>query len=626
MSEALLTVEGLEVEFLTRRGRVHAVRGTSFTLSPGQALGLVGESGCGKSVTAQAIMGLVQLPGRIIGGDVRWKGRSLIGPDAADYRRQVCGRDIAMVFQDPMTSLDPLFSVGDQIAEVLVRHRGLSRAAARSRAVELLDMVRIAEPQKRIDQLPHEFSGGMRQRVLIAMALASEPELLIADEPTTALDVTVQASLLDLIEELQQRLSLAVLMITHDLGVVARLCRDVAVMYAGEIIEDGPASRMLHRPSHPYTAGLVAATPTLAVTRHRLETIEGQPPDLRVPRSQCSFRPRCANQTDACARAPDLVELGGGRGRLACHNPMHQAPAAVARTESDEALEANNAAPLVRVSNLSVHYPLGRQGLFGRPDVLRAVDNVSFDIRPGETLGLVGESGSGKTTTGRAVLRAVPVTSGSIDFDGQEITTMGRQALRKLRRDMQLIFQDPYSSLNPRMTVQDIVAEPLIVHGIETSQAVLRDRVANLLELVGLPADAAARHPHAFSGGQRQRVGIARALTLEPRFIIADEPVSALDVSIRAQVVNLMQDLQAKLGLTYLFIAHDLAVVRHIADRVAIMKAGQIIEIGPVDDIYNNPREAYTKALLDAVPEIERPSNPGAPPNAAPAPRLAPVG
>lgn len=605
MTEPLLTVDGLEVEFLTRSGRVHAVRGVSFALGPGQALGLVGESGCGKSVTSQSIMGLVQLPGRIIGGDVRWKGKSLIGPEAAKYRREVCGRDIAMVFQDPMTSLDPLFTVGDQIAEVLKRHRGLSRAAARSRSVELLDMVHISEPKKRVEQFPHEFSGGMRQRVLIAMALASEPELLIADEPTTALDVTVQASLLDLIAELQQSLSLAVLMITHDLGVVARLCRDVAVMYAGEIVEDGPASRMLHRPSHPYTAGLVAATPTLALTRHRLETIDGQPPDLRLPRTQCSFRPRCANATDVCAVAPDLLSLGDEKGRLACHNPMQQrSPAIAADTIMIEPRATPSEEPLLSVHNLSVHYPIGRHGLFGGRDILKAVDNVSFDIWPGETLGLVGESGSGKTTTGRAVLRAVPVTAGLINFDGQDITSLGREPLRRLRRDMQIIFQDPYSSLNPRMTVQDIVAEPLIVHGIETEPKRLRDQVAHLLELVGLPADAAQRHPHAFSGGQRQRVGIARALTLEPRFIIADEPVSALDVSIRAQVVNLMQDLQARLGLTYLFIAHDLAVVRHIADRVAIMKSGKIIETGPVGEVYSNPSQPYTRALLDAVPEI----------------------
>ncbi|MEM9811565.1 MAG: ABC transporter ATP-binding protein [Pseudomonadota bacterium] len=602
MSPPLLSVSGLEVEFLTRSGRVRAVRNVSFDIAPGQALGLVGESGCGKSVTSQAIMGLVQLPGRIVGGDVLWKGQSLLGGQAEGYRRAVCGRDIAMVFQDPMTSLDPLFTVGDQIAEVLVHHLGLSHGAARSRAIELLDLVQIRQPDKRIDQYPHEFSGGMRQRVLIAMALASEPDLLIADEPTTALDVTVQAGILTLLGELQRELSLAVLMITHDLGVVAQLCQDVAVMYAGEIVEDGPASLMLNRPAHPYTAGLVAATPTLAETRHRLQTIDGQPPDLRRPRGACSFRPRCANAVDACERAPDLLRKTTP-GRLACHNPVQSAIAAVTGTAHPERTGRRDA-PLVEVRDLSVHYPIGRAALFGKRSVLKAVDGISFDIWPGETLGLVGESGSGKTTTGRAVLRAIDPTAGSIKFDGREITTLGREALRRMRRDMQIIFQDPYSSLNPRMTVEDIVAEPLLVHGIETDAAKLRDRVAHLLELVGLPADAASRHPHAFSGGQRQRVGIARALTLEPRFIIADEPVSALDVSIRAQVVNLMQDLQARLGLTYLFIAHDLAVVRHIADRVAIMQAGRIIEIGPVEEVYANPAKDYTRALLAAVPEI----------------------
>ncbi|MEM1286687.1 MAG: ABC transporter ATP-binding protein [Pseudomonadota bacterium] len=579
MTEPILTVEGLNVEFVTRRGLVHAVRDVSFDLTPGQAMGLVGESGCGKSVTSLAIMGLLQLPGRIVGGDVRWKGKSLIGPEAEAFRREVCGRDIAMVFQDPMTSLDPLFSVGSQISEVLTHHRGYSSGAARKRSVELLDLVQIREPDKRVDQFPHEFSGGMRQRVLIAMALASEPDLLIADEPTTALDVTVQAGILKLLAELQERLSLALLLITHDLGVVAQLCQDLAVMYAGEIVEEGPAEQLLHQPSHPYTAGLVAATPTLRDTRRRLKTIKGEPTDLKLPESTRRIQPSPVNGTQPHTAMPS---------------------------------EEKHAAPLLEVRDLSVHYPIGRLGLFGQRGVLKAVDQVSFDIWPGETLGLVGESGSGKTTTGRAVLRAVDPTSGSIKFDGQEITSLKHGELRRLRRDMQIIFQDPYSSLNPRMTVQDIVAEPLIVHGIETNPARLRDRVAHLLELVEMPADAATRHPHAFSGGQRQRVGIARALTLEPRFIVADEPVSALDVSIRAQVVNLMQDLQEQLGLTYLFVAHDLAVVRHIADRVAIMQAGKIIEMGPVDEVYGNPRQDYTRALLDAVPEIGSPKKAGA--------------
>jgi oligopeptide/dipeptide ABC transporter ATP-binding protein len=608
MSAPLLSVEGLEVEFLTRRGRVDAVRGISFELGPGTAMGLVGESGCGKSVTAQALMGLIQLPGRIKAGRVLWKGRDLLDPANAAHAREVCGRDIAMIFQDPMTSLDPLFTIGAQIAEVLRHHKGLSGPAARSRAIELLDLVRITRPEVRVDQYPHEFSGGMRQRALIAMALASEPDLLVADEPTTALDVTVQAGILDLLADLQERLGLSVLMITHDFGVVARLCQRVAVMYAGEIVEDGPGARMLHRPGHPYTAGLLAATPRLADTRDRLTTVEGQPPDLRLPRSDCAFRPRCPNAGAACAAAPDLAPRDGAGWRLACHHPVGEgrdraaAPAAAPRRHREAA------APLVQVENLSVRFPIGKQRLFGSGSYATAVDDVSFQVFPGETLGLVGESGSGKTTTGRAILGAAPISGGRVLFDGQDVGGLKASALRRLRRDMQLIFQDPYSSLNPRMTVAQIVAEPLVVHGLERDPAALDARVAELLDLVGLPPDAAERHPHAFSGGQRQRVGIARALALEPRLIIADEPVSALDVSIRAQVVNLMQDLQARLGLTYLFIAHDLAVVRHIADRVAIMQAGKIVEIGPVEQVYSDPQHPYTRALLASVPEIGDPA------------------
>jgi len=603
MTEPLLQVEGLEVEFLTRRGTVDAVRGLSFDLGPGTAMGLVGESGCGKSVTAMALMGMVQLPGRLKAGRVRWKGRDILGPGSDAYRREVCGRDIAMVFQDPMTSLDPLFTIGSQIAEVLRLHRGLSVVAARDRAVELLDLVQIPKPAQRVDQYPHEFSGGMRQRALIAMALAAEPDLLVADEPTTALDVTVQAGILDLLADLQQRLGLSVLMITHDLGVVAKLCHRVAVMYAGEIVEDGPAATMLHAPGHPYTAGLLSATPSLSDTRDRLTTIEGQPPDLRLPRTACPFRPRCRNAVVSCAVAPDLLAKARHPGRLACHNPV-EVPRAAATGAVARPAVRSDAEPLVRVEDLTVRFAIGKQPIFGAARTMTAVDGVSFDIYPGETLGLVGESGSGKTTTGRALLRAAPISSGRVLFDGQDIGTLKPRALRNLRRDMQLIFQDPYSSLNPRMTVAQIVSEPLIVHGIERDPARLAARVAELLDLVGLPGDAAERHPHAFSGGQRQRVGIARALTLEPRLIIADEPVSALDVSIRAQVVNLMQDLQERLGLTYLFIAHDLAVVRHIADRVAIMQAGRIVEIGTVQQVYTDPQHPYTRQLLASVPEI----------------------
>lgn len=604
--EPLLVVDGLTVDFYTRRGLVHAVRGVSFTLDKGQALGLVGESGCGKSVTSQAIMGLVHLPGEITGGDIRWKGRTLLGPDAAAYRRQICGGEIAIIFQDPMTSLDPLFTIGQQIGEVLVRHRGFSPDRARTRALELLDLVRISAPERRVRQLPHELSGGMRQRALIAMALASDPELLIADEPTTALDVTVQAQILDLLADLRQRLGLAVLMITHDLGVVARLCQDVAVMYAGTVVERDTAEAVLTRPAHPYAQGLLRSTPAIETRLDRLITIEGQPPDLRRPPQGCAFLPRCAKATARCTGQPPLAPKQPTQtGVVACWHPMVSPEPVPAKASAPAVAEAAPRTPLVAVESLTVHFPASRDGLFGPKRFVHAVDGVSFTVHAGETLGLVGESGSGKTTTGRAILRRAPITAGDVTYRGSSIKGLTGEPLRRLRRDMQLIFQDPYASLNPRMTVFDIVSEPLVVHRLAPDRARLRDQVVALLELVGLPADAINRHPHAFSGGQRQRIGIARALTLEPAFLVADEPVSALDVSIRAQVVNLMQDLQSRLGLTYLFIAHDLAVVRHIADRVAIMYAGQIVELGDRDQVYTTPRHPYTETLLAAVPPVD---------------------
>lgn len=565
--EPLLVVKDLQVDFHTTRGRVNAVRGPSFEVHKGEALGLVGESGCGKSVTTSAILGMIQLPGEIVGGDITWKGKSLVGPDAEDYRRKVCGNEISIVFQDPMTSFDPLFSIGYQIAEVLKRHVGMDDAQARARAIELLDLVKIRDPERRVDQYPHELSGGMRQRALIAMSLASEPELLIADEPTTALDVTVQATILELLKELQEKLDIGVLFITHDLGVVARFCHNVAVMYEGELVEKGTAEQVLRKPEHPYTAGLLACQPSLSEVNARLMTI-----------------------TDAveAAKTGDLAK------------PATKPAEAKAPAEPDW-----NADPILEVKDLCVEFALPKKSPFSAPSAFKAVKSVSFDIKPGETLGLVGESGSGKTTTGRAVLQSHRPSSGQVIFKGRDITGVKGEPLRQLRRDMQLIFQDPYSSLNPRMSVLDIVSEPLIVHGIEKDKKVLRDRVVDLMQTVGMPADSVDRHPHSFSGGQRQRIGIARALTLEPSFIVADEPVSALDVSVRAQVVNLMQDLQDKMGLSFLFIAHDLAVVRHIAHRVAIMQHGEIVEMGTRDQIYDDPQMDYTKELLSAVPEVD---------------------
>lgn len=568
----LLVVEDLHVDFHTRAGRVHAVRGPSFEVRKGEALGLVGESGCGKSVTTSAILGLIQLPGEIVAGDIKWKGKSLIGPGAESYRRKVCGNEISIVFQDPMTSFDPLYTIGYQIGEVLARHVGMTGQAARRRTIELLDMVQLSNPDRRLDQYPHELSGGMRQRALIAMSLASEPEMLIADEPTTALDVTVQATIIELLKDLQKQLDIGVLFITHDLGVVARFCHNVAVMHDGELVEKNSSERILRDPAHPYTAGLLACQPSLGKTRRRLMTIA------------------------------DAVEDAKKDTRAGDEKQAESVPAKAAATPLPD---RTTQVPILEVDNLCVDFTLPRPSMFTKKGIHNAVENVSFKIWPGETLGLVGESGSGKTTTGRAILQSIVSSGGTVKFKGRDITGTKGEELRTLRRDMQLIFQDPYSSLNPRMTIQDIVSEPLIVHGIETNRKVLREKVIDLMETVGMPTNSVDRHPHSFSGGQRQRVGIARALALEPSFIVADEPVSALDVSVRAQVVNLMQDLQERLGLSFLFIAHDLAVVRHIAHRVAIMRSGNLVEIGDRNQIYENPQQDYTRELLSAVPEVD---------------------
>ena len=591
----------------------------SFTIGKGETLGLVGESGSGKSVTAQALLGMIELPGRIVSGDVRWKGESLVHGNAAATIERIRGREIAMVFQDPMTSLDPVFTVGSQMVEVLRRHRKMSRKAAWSRSVELLDTVGIANPGQRVKQYPFEMSGGMRQRVLIAMALACEPELLVADEPTTALDVTIQAQILDLLADLQRRLGVAVLLITHDLGVVAGVCDRVAVMYAGKIVEDAAAADLYATPAHPYSMGLLRSTPRVDVVLDRLVSIHGAPPDLRRPPTGCAYAARCEHAIDRCRKEqPVLERLARSEDRLvACFRAAelrrairpHAAGALVRGPMTDSVCAPALGRPVpteervIEADGISVRFPVGRSGFWGQQvKWVHAVEDVSFTVHHGETLGLVGESGSGKTTVGRTVLRRIDPTEGRIMFRGEDITTTTGEELRRLRRRMQLVFQDPYASLNPRMSVLQLIAEPLVVHGQVKSAAAARDQVVALLERCGLPEDTADRHPHAFSGGQRQRIGIARALALQPDFIVADEPVSALDVSVRAQIVNLLQDLQREFGIAYLFIAHDLSVVRHISHRIAILYAGKLVELADSDAVYESPRHPYTEALLSSVP------------------------
>ncbi len=604
----LLAVQDLHVHFVTSRGTVHAVDGISYEVRPGEMVALVGESGCGKSVSALAIMRLLSRPaGRVVAGRVLFEGRDLLQLSDEEMRA-IRGRDIAMIFQEPMTSLNPVLPVGLQIMEPLLIHLGMDETAARGRAVELLGLVGIPDAERRLDQYPHQFSGGMRQRVMIAIGLACSPKLIIADEPTTALDVTIQAQILELMKDLSRRMGIALVVITHNLGIVARYADRVNVMYAARLVEQGTADEIFARPRHPYTLGLLRSVPRLDRPRGvRLETIEGLPPNLFDPPAGCRFAPRCPARIAKCDEPPPLAEIEPGH-RSACWRaedlasgltlgPATQAPrpAPVADVRVDR--------PFLEVDHLSKHFVVRTGGLLGGAKaVVRAVDGVSFAIRPGETLGLVGESGCGKTTVGRTILRLEAATAGAIRFRGADLAAAGRAEMRQLRQQIQVIFQDPYSSLNPRMTVGQNLAAPLTVYGRARDRVAAKARVAELLGLVGLYDYMAERYPHELSGGQRQRVGIARALAMEPAFIVCDEPVSALDVSIQGQIINLLEDLQQRFGLAYLFIAHDLAVVRHIANRVAVMYLGRVMEMAERDELFAHPLHPYTQALLESVP------------------------
>jgi glutathione transport system ATP-binding protein len=559
-----LSVTDLSVEFRGSERVVQAVRGLSFDIGRGETVAIVGESGSGKSVTALSLMRLVEHGGgTITSGSLEF---SRPGGDRIDLARasgatmrSIRGAEIAMIFQEPMTSLNPVFPVGEQIAESIRLHQNMDAGAARREALRMLGLVRIPDAAGVLDRYPHQLSGGMRQRVMIAMALSCRPRLLIADEPTTALDVTIQAQILELIRMLQSEMHMAVLFITHDMGVVAEVADRVVVMVGGEKVEDGTATQVFHAPRHPYTQALLAAVPTLGSMRG----------------------------TDVPAH-------------FALRRPDAGAPAAA--TPATVRVPPSGAqAPLLRVRGLKTRFPV-RAGILGRVRRrVHAVEQVSFDLYAGETLGLVGESGCGKSTTGRSLLRLVDIDAGSIELDGREVARLTPDQFRPLRRDIQMVFQDPFASLDPRLTVGFSVAEPLYIHNVASGRAA-EERVASLLEHVGLSRDHAQRYPHEFSGGQRQRIALARALALRPKIIIADEAVSALDVSIRAQIVNLMLDLQDAFGLSYLFISHDMAVVERISHRVAVMYMGQIVEIGPRRAVFENPQHAYTRKLMAAVP------------------------
>lgn len=535
----LIEVKNLTVNFKTEAGTVHAVKGSNFAIAPGETLAIVGESGSGKSVSSLAIMGLLpKPPAEIASGEILFTGRDGVQRNLVNLNeeemRQIRGNEIAMIFQEPMTSLNPVYTIGDQIAEAVMLHQNKKKADAWAHALEMLKLVEIPNAEKRINDYPHQLSGGMRQRVMIAMALSCNPALLIADEPTTALDVMVQAQILDLMRKLQREIGTSILFITHDLGVVAEMADRVIVMQKGDIVETGDVHKIFQNPEHPYTRRLLDAVP-----------------------------------------------------RIDVHS------AAPTETKRDNLLE---------IRDLQVHFPIRGGILSTVQGYVKAVDGISFDVKRGELLGLVGESGSGKTTAGRAILRLIEPTGGQIIYDGVDLRTLSKPQLRAYRSKMQLIFQDPFASLNPRMTIADILAEPLEIHKVVSRGPERTKRIAELLDMVQLPAEAMGRYPHEFSGGQRQRVGIARSLALNPEFIVADECVSALDVSIRKEVLELLKDLKERLNLTMLFISHDLSVVESISDRVAVLYRGHLVELQDAHSLYRNPQDYYTKALLSAIP------------------------
>lgn len=558
----MIEVKNLSIDFKTDEGIVHAVKNVSFSIPKGKTVGLVGESGSGKSVTSLAIMRLIpNPPGKIVSGEILLDGRNLLTLPEGEMR-QIRGNKISMIFQEPMTSLNPVFTVGNQICETLTLHQGLSNKQALDRAIELLDQVGIPNPKERVHAYPHKLSGGQRQRVMIAMAIACNPDLLVADEPTTALDVTIQKQILELLANLQSKHGMSMLFITHDLGVIADIADEVAVMYRGDIVEKGATKQIFQSPQHPYTKGLLACRPTLTNTRDRLPVIS------------------------------DFMTAEGKEKSES--TPAPSQPAAKSHA---------NGKTLLEIKSLEKHFPVEKGWLGGVKRWMKAVDGVSLTVKKGQTLGLVGESGCGKTTLGRTILRLIEPSAGSIIYDGSDITNISAEEMRLFRKRMQIIFQDPYASLNPRMTVASIIMEPMVINSMGENKTHRLEMALDLLKRVGLNEKMINRYPHEFSGGQRQRICIARALAVKPEFIVCDESVSALDVSIQAQILNLLLDLQDQLDLTYVFISHDLGVVKFISDDVAVMYDGKIVEKNTAEGIYENPTHDYTKKLLSAIPK-----------------------
>ncbi len=560
----LLSFKNLSVDFHTHDGVVRAVNNISFDVPAGKTIGLVGESGSGKSVTSLAAMRLLPTPPAVISGEILFEGENLL-LKSEEQMRKIRGNDISMIFQEPMTSLNPVFQVGEQIAEVLRLHKKMNKKEAWEKAIDLMDQVGIPNPRQKAQSYPHEMSGGQKQRVMIAMAMACEPKLLIADEPTTALDVTIQKQVLDLMFELQQKYNMGLLFITHDLGVIADIADEVVVMYRSNMVEKNETKKIFTMATHPYTKGLIACRPSLELNPKRLLTVSDF---MNEAGEQITVEP---SKLELAQKAYEFTEE---------KNPY-----------------------LLEVNDLKTHFPV-KGGIFGKTvDHIKAVDGITFKLRKGKTLGLVGESGCGKTTLGRSILRLVEPTAGQVLYNGIDITTLEKNAMREMRAKMQIIFQDPYSSLNPRMTIAEILMEPMLIHKVGSTAKERLDRAKWLMSKVGLHNNQLGRYPHEFSGGQRQRICIARALTLNPEFIICDESVSALDVSVQAQVLNLLLDLQDELGLTYILISHDLSVINFFSDQVAVMYDGKIVEFDTASEVYHNPKQDYTRNLLSAIPK-----------------------
>jgi len=606
----VLEVSDLDVSFPSEQGRVHAVRGLSYQVAAGEVLGIVGESGSGKSVSSLAVLGLLPPQARV-SGSIRFRGTELLGKPDIELSR-IRGRRVAMVFQDPLSALTPVFTVGHQIAEAVLAHRRgtVTKQDANRRAVELLDLVGIPNAPQRARAYPHEYSGGMRQRAVIAMAIANDPDLLIADEPSTALDVTVQAQVLEVLQTAREATSASVIMITHDLGVIAGIADRVMVMYAGRAVETADVDDLYALPRMPYTIGLLGSVPRVDLAQQALVPIEGQPPSMVDIPPGCPFNPRCPLAVEVCTQTePDLLRVQGTQA-AACHRSDETAAKGIRAAELFGASHVHQAGTrasrdrrteVLRVTDLVKEFPVLKGAVLKRRvGTVHAVDGISFDIREAETLGLVGESGCGKSTTLMQILELAAPSAGSVEVLGRDVTTLGRRDRMAVRRDLQVVFQDPTGSLDPRLPIAQTIAEPMTAHGYGAEH--VRRRVPELLELVGLRPEYGDRYPAQFSGGQRQRVGIARALALEPKLLVLDEPVSALDVSIQAGVINLLDELKERLGLAYLFVAHDLSVIRHIADRVAVMYLGKIVELGDVDAVFSAPQHPYTQTLLSAIP------------------------